>query len=211
MVEDAPRVKSWIEIAETRLRENVQAVRAAAGADAELLAVIKADGYGHEAALIAPVLVDAGVTWLGVGDVEEGARVRRALGGRAARLLVMCGMEPGDAAAMVEHEMTPVVWTAAHLQAMEDAAARAGVTAAVHLEIDSGMARQGATRGAELAAFLEALRAAKHIEVEGLMSHLSWVGGDGAAAREVRRGDRAGGGGWGSSGTVASGEQLGAG
>jgi alanine racemase len=189
IVEDAPRVKSWIEIAQTRHRENVQAVRVAAGADAELLAVIKANGYGHDAALIAPVLAAAGVTWLGVGDAEEGARVRRALGGRAARLLVMCGMEPDDAAEMVEHELTPVVWTAAHLRALEDAAAHAGVTAAVHLEIDSGMARQGVTPGAELRAFVGALRAAKHIEVEGLMSHLSSseVAGSAVTARPRER------------------------
>jgi alanine racemase len=182
-------VKSWIEIKETQLRENVRAVRVAAGADAELLAVIKADGYGHDAALIAPVLVDAGVTWLGVGDVNEGARVRGALGGREARLLVMCGMEPEDAAAMVEHGLTPVVWTAAHLRTLEDAAERTGVTVAVHLEIDSGMARQGAKPGAELREFLEALRAAKHIEVEGLMSHLSSseVAGSTVTAQQLKR------------------------
>ena len=114
---------------------------------ANVLAVIKADGYGHGAELIAPVLVDAGVTWLGVGDVDEGARVRRALGKREAHVLVMCGIEPGDADRIVEHRLTPVVWTPAHVQALEAAAERAGRRVAVHLEIDSGMARQGAAPG----------------------------------------------------------------
>ena len=148
------------------------AICVAAGIGAELLAVIKADGYGHGAELVAPVLVDAGVTWLGVGDVEEGARVRRALGEREARILVMCGLEPEDAAAVIEHGLTPVVWTPAHIQALESAAERAGVRVAVHLEIDSGMARQGAAPGAELAAFLDQLERSKRVRIEGVFSHL---------------------------------------
>jgi alanine racemase len=198
--------------------ENVGAIRAVAGRDTQLLAVIKADGYGHGAELMAPVLADAGVAWLGVGDVEEGVRVRRALsglrGGRGAgdgskdevRLLVMCGMEPGDAAAMMEHGLTPVVWTREHLRAMEDAAGAvvdptrpgdktAGTDGAprvvegrddsrvrVHVEIDSGMARQGARPGKELAGFLEELRRCGHVRCEGVFSHLS--------SSEVRRAEQ---------------------
>jgi len=178
-------VKSWIEISESRLRGNVSAVRAVAGAGANILAVIKADGYGHGAELIAPVLVDAGVTWLGVGDVEEGARVRRALGKHDARLLVMCGMERGDADGVVEHRLTPVVWTPAHVQAIEAAAERAGRRVAVHLEIDTGMARQGAALsrngGAELERVVEALHRSKWLRLEGVFSHLS--------SSEVRHGE----------------------
>jgi alanine racemase len=166
-------VKSWIEISEPRLRDNVSVIRAAAGENANVLAVIKADGYGHGAEVIAPVLVDAGVMWLGVGDVDEGARVRRALGKHDAHVLVMCGMEPGDAARMVEHRLTPVVWTPDHVQALETAAEQAGRRAAVHLEIDSGMARQGAAPGAELERVVAALHRSKWLRLEGVFSHLS--------------------------------------
>jgi alanine racemase len=166
-------VKSWAEISEAHLRSNVAAIRSAAGEGAELLAVIKADGYGHGAELIAPVLVDAGVAWLGVGDVEEGARIRQALGERAARILAMCSLEPDDADAIVEHNLTPVVWTPAHIAALESAAERAGVRTAVHLEIDSGMARQGVATGDEIAAILAGLARAKRIRIEGIFSHLS--------------------------------------
>jgi alanine racemase len=164
------------------LRSNVAAIRAAAGVGAELLAVIKADGYGHGAELVAPVLVDAGVVWLGVGDVEEGARVRKALGEREARILVMCGLEPEDADAVIEHGLTPVVWTPSHIRALESAAERAGVRVAVHLEIDSGMARQGAAPGAELAAFLDELERSKRVRIEGVFSHLG--------SSEVRDGEQ---------------------
>lgn len=165
-------MKSWIEISQAGLRGNVEGIRAAAGG-AELLTVIKADGYGHGAELIAPVLVDAGVEWLGVGDVEEGARVRKAVGERDARIVVMCALEPGDVEAVIEHGLTPVVWTLAHVEMLESAAERAGKRVAVHLEIDSGMARQGAAPGAELAAFLSALERSKWIRLEGVFSHLS--------------------------------------
>lgn len=174
-------MKSWIEISESRLRDNVSAIRAAAGEKADVLAVIKADGYGHGAELIAPVLVDAGVTWLGAGDVDEGARVRRALGSHDAHVLVMCGMEPGDAGRIVEHRLTPVVWTPSHVEALEAAAERAGRRVAVHLEIDSGMARQGASPGAELERVVAALHRSKWLRLEGVFSHLS--------SSEVRHGE----------------------
>ena len=175
-------MKSWIEISESRLRNNVASIRAAAGENANVLAVIKADGYGHGAELIAPVLVAAGVMWLGVGDVDEGARVRRALGEQDARVLVMCGIEPGDADRIVEQRLTPVVWTPSHVQALEIAAERAGHRVAVHLEIDSGMARQGAAPGAELEGVLAALRGTRWLRLEGVFSHLS--------SSEVRAGKR---------------------
>ncbi|HEV2578028.1 MAG TPA: alanine racemase [Acidobacteriaceae bacterium] len=180
-------MKSWIEISESRLRSNLSAIRAAAGEGANVLAVIKADAYGHGAELIAPVLVDAGVTWLGVADADEGACIRRVLGRRDAHILVMCGIstpanrerspgapvEPGDADCIVDKRLTPVVWTPAHVQALEVAAERAGRRVAVHLEIDSGMARQGAAPGAELESVVDALHRSKWLRMEGVFSHLS--------------------------------------
>ena len=174
-------MKSWIEVSESRLRDNVTAVRAAAGENANVLAVIKADGYGHGAELVAPVLVDAGVAWLGVGDVDEGARVRQALGKQDAHVLVMCGIEPADADRIAEHRLTPVIWTPSHVETIEAAAERAGRRVAVHLEIDSGMARQGAAPGAELERVVAALHRSKWVRLEGVFSHLS--------SSEVRHGE----------------------
>jgi alanine racemase len=167
-------VKSWVEISGARLVENLRAVQSAAGAGVEVLAVVKANGYGHDAALVAGVLVDAGVGWLGVSDVEEGVRLRGALGVESStRILVMCGMEVGDAAAMVAAGLTPVVWTVEHVVAMEAAAESAGERVAVHVEIDTGMARQGVAVGQDLAVVLERLAASRWVRCEGVMSHLS--------------------------------------
>ncbi len=172
-------MKTTLEISGSRLQENLRAVSLVAGADATVLAVVKADAYGHGAALCAPVLVEAGAGWLGVSDAEEGASVRQALGSDDARVLVMCGMEAGDADAMVRHGLTPVVWTAEHVAALERAARAAGRRMAVHLEIDSGMSRQGVQLGPALAAVVARLGASEWLFCEGVLTHL-------AASEEIR-------------------------
>lgn len=178
-------MKSVIEISAERLTGNVAALRGVIGPDFEILGVIKADAYGHGATLCAEVLAEAGVRWLGVGDVEEGRRVREALrlvtaeGSRqeAAHLVVMCGFEPAEATEIVAAQLTPVVWTPDHVDTLENALNRLPFGAqkriAVHLEIDSGMARQGVAPGAALDEVLARLRCSPRLRCEGVFSHLS--------------------------------------
>jgi alanine racemase len=166
-------VKSWVEVSRAKIEGNVRAVQAVAGAGVEVLAVVKANGYGHDARSVAPLLVGAGWRWLGVSDVQEGERVRSALGAGTTRLLVMCGMEAADAPAIVAHGLTAVVWTVAHVVALERAARAAGTRVNVHLEIDTGMARQGVVPGPALAEVAERLAESRWVCCEGVMSHLS--------------------------------------
>ncbi len=171
-------MKSWVEISGAALEANLRAVQSVAGEGVEVLAVVKANGYGHEGALVAQALVAAGCRWLGVSDVDEGARVRAAFGADV-RILVMCAMEPADAAGIVAHGLTPVVWTVEHLDALEAAASAAGKRVAVHVEVDTGMSRQGTLDAAELGDVLERIAASEWLVCEGVMSHL--------AASEVAR------------------------
>jgi alanine racemase len=173
-----------MEISGARLVENLRAVQAVVGAGVETLAVVKANGYGHDAALVAGVLAGAGLRWLGVSDVAEGARVRSVTD---ARVLVMCGMELGDAPALVAARLTPVVWTAEHVAAMDAAAEIAGTPVAVHLEIDTGMARQGVVAGPELAKVLERLAGSQWVRCEGVLSHLSSAEVSGSAVTAAQR------------------------
>ena len=186
-------MKSWIEVSEAHLRTNFEAIQAAAPGF-EVLGVIKADAYGHGAALCAPVLVKAGARWLGVADLEEGLRVREALQplgpqGAAVHVVVMCGFEPGDAPGIVAADLTAVVWTAAQVKVLEEAAATASRRAAVHLEIETGMARQGAEPGAALAKVLACLGESPRVRCAGVFSHLSSsevVGSRESAQQEAR-------------------------
>ncbi|WP_263382889.1 alanine racemase [Granulicella arctica] len=171
-------MKSWIEVSERRLTENYRTTLAVAqqesSQDTALLAVIKANAYGHGAVICAPVLARAGAAWLGVTDAAEGTAVRSALTEAGIelqpRILVMCGCLPEDAAAIVRHGLTPVVWQQEQIQALAIVASRE--TIAVHLEIDTGMSRQG-VQIAELQLLLNLLAATPQLRLDGVMTHFA--------------------------------------
>jgi alanine racemase len=185
---DNGEVKSWVEISGERLVENLRAVQAIVNehGGAETLGVVKANAYGHDAAIVAPLLVNAGVKWLGVADVEEGIRVRGVVGD-GVRVLVMCGLEEADCKDVIEHELTPVVWTVEHVAMLERAAA--GKVVRVHLEVDTGMARQGVDEKG-VAEVAERLAGSKWVRCEGGDvapggGGSGGVGGDAAAEVEI--------------------------
>ena len=180
-------MKSWIEISSTSLAENFRAVQAVAGDEVEVLPVIKADAYGHGATTCAPVLVEAGAKWLGVDDVAEGAAIREVSPRRDTRLLVMCGMELADAPAIVAYGLTPVIWTPEHVAVLESAARAGGHRIKVHLEIETGMGRQGVAPGEDLARMLERLASSQWIDCEGIMTHLCCSESAGAVITETQR------------------------
>ena len=170
----------WAEIAVAHLTDNYRAVRQAAGEEIEVLAVIKADAYGHGARQCAPVLAAAGARWLGVTSVEEGIAVRGALGilpqGMVPRILVMCGLWPGEESLCMDYGLTPVVWEMYQLELLEQEGMRCGRaarTVPVHLEIDTGMARQGVTPGMRLQDLLERFRPASPLLLQGILTHLA--------------------------------------
>jgi alanine racemase len=159
----------WIEISEPRLARNFHRIQAAAGAGTTVLAVIKANAYGHGAETCAPMLVRAGATWLGVTCASEGERVRRTLAeaGLKAEILIMSGFLPEDAPQIREFSLTPVLWTPEQVSWL---AAIPGTR--VHVEVDTGMGRQGVTAGAALDELLQALDASGLI-ADGFLTHFS--------------------------------------
>jgi alanine racemase len=133
---------AWVEIDLDAVRDNITALRAIAE-PAEILAVVKADGYGHGAVPVARAALEAGATWLGVALVEEGVALREA--GIDAPILVLSEPAPDAAAAVVEHRLTPVVYTPGGIDTLAKAVVDAGtdVPLAVHLKVDTGMHRVG--------------------------------------------------------------------
>jgi alanine racemase len=164
-----PAFRSWVEVSRRQIAENYQAVRAAAGPGVEILAVVKADAYGHGAVEVARTLAGQGARWLAVSSVEEGATLRDA--GIPLRILVMADNLPGTRQALIEHDLTPVVHTLEDLRALDEAARTADRELRYHLKIDTGMGRLGTQAAvAEIAAAVEA---AGHMRLEGLMTHLA--------------------------------------
>ena len=176
-----PMRPCWVEISTHALEDNYRFLSSLAAGDAEslapgLLAMVKADAYGHSLALCAPAAVRAGARWLGVTSVEEGLAAREVC--PEARVLLMSGCFPGQGEAVLEHGLTAVVWEPWQLDELEGAARAAGVTAGlpaasvpVHIEIDTGMSRQGASLDG-VAAIAARTGTGRLLRLEGVLTHL---------------------------------------
>jgi alanine racemase len=123
------------------VRHNVDVLRAAAHG-AAVMAVVKADGYGHGAVPVATAALEAGASWLGVCTLEEAAALRAA--GITAPLLSWLHLPDDDFADAVATGVDLSVSSLAHLTAVLDGARRAGRPARLHLKIDTGLSRNGA-------------------------------------------------------------------
>src|SRR3974390_2000461 len=134
----------WIEIRTRVLEDNFLFLKSLAPADAELMVILKSDAYGHSLEICAPALANAGVRWVAVTSLEEGITARALCPG--VRVMVIGGVVPGQGAELVKHNLTAVVWEPAQLDDIAAAARASGVGPAslpVHVEIDTGMSRQG--------------------------------------------------------------------
>jgi len=136
----------------------------------DVLAVVKADAYGHGAVPISRALESAGVRFLGVALVEEGLALRQA--GVTSDILVLGGAYEGGWETMLEHRMVPVVFRPEHLASLDAVARARGTTARAHLKVDTGMGRLGVLP-ADVPAFLEAARGCRRVVLEGLCSHFA--------------------------------------
>lgn len=154
------------------LEANFKLLAEIAAPHADLIAVLKADAYGHGVGLCAPAVVRAGAEWLAVATVEEAVAAREFAA--QARILVLGGIFDGQAEVALEKKLTPVVWEMWQIELMERAARDRGAKAgevAVHLEIDTGMSRQGVGVG-KLAELLDGLKTDSPLRFEGVMTHL---------------------------------------
>lgn len=127
------------------LAGNVRAMGRLLSPGTELLAVVKANAYGHGARMVARTALAAGATRLGVATVGEGAALRGF--GITAPILLLGPIDPGEARVALSQDLEPTVGTDALLEAVEDAARSLplGGPAQVHVKVDTGMRRYGAT------------------------------------------------------------------
>jgi alanine racemase len=162
------RTRAVIDLA--ALAGNFARLRARAGGRA-LIAVVKADAYGHGAEAVVRRLAREGCEWFAVALVSEAAALRRA--GLGVRLLVLGGVaSPGEAREALALGVVPVVHGEAELAWLEAAARALGVRAALHVEIDTGMRRLGV--GAEAApALLARVAASRHLALAGVSTHFA--------------------------------------
>jgi alanine racemase len=161
--------RSYALISREQIARNYGSVRAAAGSGVAVMAVVKADAYGHGAVEVARVVISAGVEWLAVSSVAEGLTLRRA--GIQKPVLVMTGFLPQEWPALLDGGLTPAVHSLADLAALDHMARKSGAAVNYHLKIDSGMHRLGTRAPAE--EIIAALRSTAHARLDGIMTHFA--------------------------------------
>ena len=180
-----PTRPCWVEIQTRLLEENYRFLQTLAAPQMELLAIVKADAYGHGLELCAPAVVRAGARWLGVTCVEEGVAARAVC--PEAHVLVVSGAFPGEGKAVVANRLTAVAWEPWQLDELEGAARAAGLPAQslpIHLEIDTGMSRQGVSPEG-IAPVLARFGSGSPLRLEAVMTHLFAADeADGAVTRK---------------------------
>ena len=166
--------RAWVEIDHVAIRSNLAALRARAPGS-EVIAVVKANAYGHGDVAVARTLVAAGVERLAVATVDEGLRLRDA--GIAAPIIVLWGIGPAEASVVVEARLEPIVYDGRSIELLEAAGLEQPIR--VHLKVDTGLGRQGAApdEAVELAARIDA---SHRLVLAGTMSHLAVPGEDDA-------------------------------
>lgn len=162
---------TWAEVSLATLRQNFRTVQKHVGAKVTVCAVVKADAYGHGAVECSRALEAEGARWLGVTSLDEAIPLREA--GIGSSLLLMTGFWRGEETEIVRLSLTPTVWEPWHIEALEAAATALGVAQhPVHLKVDTGMGRLGVVVD-QLPGLLTALKAAKHLALDGLSTHLA--------------------------------------
>ncbi|WP_162872822.1 alanine racemase [Austwickia chelonae] len=150
---------------------NLAAVRNRVGPDRQILMAIKADGYGHGAVPIAMAVQETSAAdFFGVATVPEGVELREA--GVSLPILKLSPVFPEEARAAVAHRLTSTVCDAETVDVVERAAADLGVSAAVHLKVDTGMGRIGCLPEEATALARRIAEECPHLYLEGMFTHL---------------------------------------
>jgi alanine racemase len=167
-----PTHPCWVEVSLTALRNNLHAVQSYVHPETNICAVIKSDAYGHGMAGCASALQSAGAKWFAVSTTDEGIALRRAR--IRERILILAGFWSGQEDAIVQHQLTPVVWERSQIELLENAAEKLKPQqrVPVHLKINTGMNRLGADLK-DLPPIYQAIRSASHVLFEGIFSHFA--------------------------------------
>ena len=161
---------TWALIDLDALASNFRWVRGRVAAGVRVMAVVKANAYGHGAARCARRLAAEGADWFGVALPEEGLELRRA--GITQPVLSLGGFWEGQERLCLGERIVPVVYRLDMIEALDRAAGEAGTVADVHLKVDTGMGRLG-VRYDELGQFADALRPFRNVRVDGVMTHFA--------------------------------------
>lgn len=160
----------WLEVDLDAIAHNVRIIKQVVGKNTQIIAVVKANAYGHGAVEVSETLLENGVTMLGVGVIEEGIVLREA--GIKAPILI-CGLTMNDQIEpLVMYNLTATVCQLKTIQILSRIASKNKKRARVHIKIDTGMGRLGIPTTDTLN-FVKKISQMKNIEIEGIFTHFA--------------------------------------
>ncbi len=162
--------RAWAEIDLSVIAQNVRSLQTHLQAPTQILAVVKADAYGHGAIEVSQTALEAGATWLGVATVAEGVQLREAH--INAPTLLLCNPAPDEFEAVLHYRLTPMIGDFLTLQTFVQEADRLSTprnTLPVHIEVDTGMGRAGVLPQDAPLLYHEMVRLG--VRVDGLAMH----------------------------------------
>lgn len=174
---------SWVEVDLDVLARNVQSIQASLDEDADLILVVKSDAYGHGLSRVAGRAASEGVGRFGVAYPDEALAVRRAV--PDAQIILLGVAVNDDVAALIEHEIVPVIVSETHGQALASAARDLGEELEVHLKFDTGMMRLGIPWDQAVDVMTRLLEE-RGLTVTGLCSHIATVEPDNPGAGDLQ-------------------------
>ena len=165
-----PENLTWAEIDLDAIAHNARGLKRCVGEKTELMAVVKANGYGHGAVPVAKVALDNGASRLAVHRTLEGVQLRQA--GITAPVLIMGYTLPAQAETIVRWNLTPTASTPEQARALSAAASHRGKVLPIHVKVDTGMGRFGLLPG-EVVDLVQAISALPGLILEGLYTHFA--------------------------------------
>ncbi len=178
---DRPDRPTWVHVDMEAIAYNVRRIKELIGPDVTLMAVVKANAYGHGAVPVSTTALNNGAEVLGVASMNEAIDLREA--GISAPILIL-GFTPSWAARQViRHDLTVTLYDAEVARAFDRAAREMNATVRAHIKIDTGMGRLGLLPN-EVTTFFRSLQNLGNLEVEGIFTHFSVADEDTAYTRQ---------------------------
>jgi alanine racemase len=161
---------TWAEVSLAQLTENYRIIREHVGPERAIMAIVKADAYGHGLSEVARTLSQAGVDWFGVASADEGVELRRL--GISQPILLLTGFWEGEQSALSDYDLVPAIYSEDQLAAIEDWGRRMERRIPFHLKVNTGMGMLGLHwQGVE--PFLELYRGMSYAVLDGLFEQFA--------------------------------------
>lgn len=162
---------AWAEIDLGAIAHNLREIRRITQPQARIMAVVKANAYGHGAVPVSQVALQNGVSYLGVAMLDEALELRRA--GIDAPILILGYTPKEQAEEAVRHNVTQTIYTLEMARFVSEVGEKLRQRAKVHIKIDTGMTRLGFLPGAETVEKIKEIAALPGLSVEGIFTHFA--------------------------------------